>query len=87
MSKWGINNGHMNMSIKGVILIYASIETFNRNIQCGVHTMIHPYLSRRFKTNDRKLWYRRLPIYLFTNTMDSGTVSNHSNNHAQVFTV
>jgi hypothetical protein len=31
--------------------------------QRGVRKMIHPSLNKRYKTNDRQLRYRRLPIY------------------------
>jgi hypothetical protein len=39
--------------------------------QRGVGHMIHPRLNKRYKTNDRQLRYRRLPVTLFTDTMYS----------------
>jgi hypothetical protein len=37
--------------------------------QRGVRRMIHPSLTKRYKTNDRQLRYRRLPVTMFTDTM------------------
>jgi hypothetical protein len=38
-------------------------------IQRGIRRMIHPSLTKRYKTNDRQLRYRRLPVTIFTDTM------------------
>jgi hypothetical protein len=35
------------------------------NTQRGVKRMIHPSLSVRFRTNDRQMIYRRLPVTCF----------------------
>jgi hypothetical protein len=37
--------------------------------QRGIRRMIHPSLTKRYKTNDRQLRYRRLLVTLFTDTM------------------
>jgi hypothetical protein len=47
--------------------------------------MIQPSLSVRFRTNDRKLRYRRLPVTCFTDTMLSNSKSRQGNKAAQVF--
>jgi hypothetical protein len=35
----------------------------------GIRRMIHPSLTKRYTTNDRQLWYRRLPVKMYTDTM------------------
>jgi hypothetical protein len=40
-----------------------------------VSKMIHPGLNKRYRTNDRQLKYRRLPVTLFTDTMYSTILS------------
>jgi hypothetical protein len=35
----------------------------------GIKIMIHPSLTKRYKTNDRQLRYRRLQVTMFTDTM------------------
>jgi hypothetical protein len=47
--------------------------------------MIHPSLSVRFRTNDRQLRYRRLPVTCFTDTMFSNSKSIQGTKAAQVF--
>ncbi len=58
-------------------------------IQCttqrGVHTIANPALSRRFRTNDCMLRYRRLRHRVFTYTMFSNTYLRRNNKCAQVF--
>jgi hypothetical protein len=53
--------------------------------QRGGRKMIHPSLNKRYKTNDRKLRYRRLPVTLFTDTMYSTILSRQGNKATQVF--
>ncbi len=60
-------------------------KTLKVTTQRGVRTVLHPNLSRRFRTNDRQLRYRRLPVTLFTDTMFSTVKSRRGNNCAQVF--
>ena len=47
--------------------------------------MVHPSLSQRFRTNDRQLRYRRLPIECFTDTLIAKTESRDKNRYAQVY--
>ena len=53
--------------------------------QRGIRRVIHPSLSKRFKTNDRQLRYQRLPVNMFTDTMFSKTLSRQGNKAAQIF--
>jgi hypothetical protein len=53
--------------------------------QMGIRKMIHPCLTRRFKTNDRQLRYPRLPIMMYTDTMYSTIASRTENKAAHVF--
>lgn len=65
------------------------IETARRTLgvttQRGIRTVLHPSLSRRFRTNDRQLRYRRLPITCFTDTMFSTVKSRNGNTCGQVY--
>ena len=65
----------------------AATQTIKVTTQRGVRTILHPTLSRRFRTNDRQLRYRRLPCEVFTDTLEASTPSWHRQNwYAQVFT-
>jgi hypothetical protein len=46
--------------------------------------MIHPSLTKRYKTSDRQLRYRRLPVTIYTDTMFSTILSRHNNKAAQI---
>jgi hypothetical protein len=43
-------------------------------------------LTKRYKTNDRQLRYRRLPVTMYTDTMYSTILSRQMNKAAQIFT-
>ncbi|KAI2509582.1 Reverse transcriptase (RNA-dependent DNA polymerase) [Fragilaria crotonensis] len=60
-------------------------RTVSTTTQRGIRTVLHPTLSRRFRTNDRQLRYRRLPIECFTDTLISKTASRRNNSYAQIF--
>jgi hypothetical protein len=53
--------------------------------QRGDRRMIHPSFTRRYKTNDRPLRYRRLPVTMYTDTMFSTILSIQKNKAAQIF--
>jgi hypothetical protein len=53
--------------------------------QRGIRRMIHPSLTKRYKTNDRQLRYRRLPVTIYTDTMYSIILSRQKNKAAQIF--
>jgi hypothetical protein len=52
--------------------------------QRGVRIMIHPILTKRYNTNDRKLRYRRLPVTMYTDTIFSTILSRQDNKAAQI---
>ena len=47
--------------------------------------MLHPAMSRRFRTNDKQLRLRRLRSELFGDTLESSVVSRRKNRYTQVF--
>ena len=57
----------------------------NATTQREIRTLLHPTLSRRFRTNNRQLCFRRLPINCLTDTLLSETASRRNNMHAQIF--
>ena len=63
----------------------AARRTVQHTTQLGIRTILHPSLSRRFKTNDQSLRYNRLQQSVFTDTMQAGTVSRKGNQYAQVY--
>jgi hypothetical protein len=54
--------------------------------QRGIIIMVQPSLTMRYKTNDRQLRYRRLPVTMQTDTMYSTILSRQMNKAAQIFT-
>ena len=65
--------------------IEAARRTLNVTTQRGVRTVAHPSLSRRFRTNDRQLRYRRLATDIYADTLVSKHKSKRGNLYAQVF--
>ena len=66
------------------------LETATRTVEAttqrGLRTVLHNTLSRRFRTNDRQLRYRRLTNEVFTDTLESPVPSwFRQNRYAQVF--
>jgi hypothetical protein len=53
--------------------------------QRGIRRMVHPSLTKRYKTNYRQLRYRRLPVTMYTDTMYSTILSRQMNKAAQIF--
>jgi hypothetical protein len=50
--------------------------------------MIHPILTKQYKTNNRQLWYHSLPVTMFTDTMYStilSRLSRQKNKADQIF--
>mgnify|MGYP006186246423 CR=1 FL=1 len=60
-------------------------KTIQATTQRGIRTMLHPLLSRRFRTNDRNLLYHQLAHPVFSDTMFTSTVSRRGNRCAQVY--
>ena len=65
------------------------LETAKRPLlkttQRGLRTSPNPLLSQQYSTNDGMLRYRRLPVDLFTGTLEAGIVSHRVNRYAQVY--
>jgi hypothetical protein len=66
--------------------IEAAKRTRQVTTQRGIRRMIHPSLTKRYKTNDRQLRYHRLPVTMYTETMYSTILSRQQNKAAQIFT-
>jgi len=60
-------------------------KTLEHTTSRGFRSVLHPDLSRRFRTNDRQLRYRRLPVTMFSDTLISGVKSRRGNKYAQIF--
>jgi hypothetical protein len=53
--------------------------------QRGIRRMFHPSLTKRYKTNDRQLRYRRLSVTMYTDTTFSTILSRQNNKADQIF--
>jgi hypothetical protein len=51
----------------------------------GIRRMIHPSLTKKYKTYYRQLIYRRLPVTMYTDTMFSTILSRQNNKAAHIF--
>jgi hypothetical protein len=67
------------------ISLEAAKQTLQVTTQRGIRTVANPLLSRRFRTNDRQLRYRRIRADVFTDTLESAIPSKRGNKYAQVF--
>jgi hypothetical protein len=67
-----------------VIGIEAAKRTRLVTTKRGIRNMIHPSLTKRYKTNDRQMQYHRLPVAMVTDTMYSTILSRQENKAAQV---
>jgi subtilase family serine protease len=66
--------------------IEAAKRTLLVTTQRGIRRMIHPSLTKRYKTNDMQLRYLRLPVTMYTDTMYSTILSRQQNKADQIFT-
>ena len=57
------------------ISLKTALKTLQSTTQRVVRTTLHPTLSRRFRTNDRQLRYRRMMHILFSDTFFASTPS------------
>ena len=64
--------------------LHTARRTVKATTQPGIRTLLNPSLSRRFRTNDRQLRYRRLPIDCFTDILISNTARLRGNKFAQM---
>ena len=67
--------------------IEAAKRTVKATTQRVVRTVAHPSLSRRFRTNDRQLRYRRINAEMFTDTGEANTISKRGNRYTQYFSM
>lgn len=88
LQKYGASGKHLKperLARNWGIDLSTAKRTIEVTTQRGVRTVLHPTLSRRFRTNDRQLRYRRLAIDCFTDTLIANTVSRRNNKYAQIF--
>ncbi len=76
---------HVTLAKRWKISLQKARDTVRRTTQRGIRTVLHPTLSRRFRTNDRHLRYRRMPCNLYSDTMFSSVLSSRGNKCAQIF--
>ena len=62
-----------------------TLNTIRQTTQHGVCTVLHPSVSRWFRTNDCQSWYRRLPHNVYIDALFVTTVSRRGNRCAQIF--
>ena len=76
---------HITLSQKWGTSLEAAKRTIERTTQRGLRTVLHPSLSRRFRTNDRQLRYRRLAHPVYADTLIAGSKSRRQNKYAEIF--
>ena len=54
-------------------------QTLLKTTQRGLRTSPNPLLSQWYSTNDRIFRYRRLPVDLFTDSLEAGIISHRGN--------
>lgn len=54
-------------------------------MQLAMRTVLHPTLSRQFRTNNSQLRYHRLAVDCFTDKQISTTLSHRNDKYAQIF--
>ena len=59
--------------------------TVKNTTQQGVRSNFHPTISRRFPTNNRMLWYRRMLNPVFSDTLQSGCLSAAGMKYGQAY--
>jgi hypothetical protein len=96
----GLDDNNLNLNVSlvksemrdkgGIDAATLAIEAAKRiclaTTQRGIRRMVHPSLTKRYKTNDRQLRYRRLPVTMYTDRMYSTILSRQMNKAAQIFT-
>jgi hypothetical protein len=66
------------------LAIEAAKRTRLVTTQRWIRRMIHPSLTKRYKTNERQLRYRRLPVTMYTDIMYSTILSRQDNKADQI---
>ena len=67
--------------------IEAAKRTVQATTQRMIRTVAHPSLSRRFRTNDRQLRYKRISADMFTDTAQASVTSKRGNKYVQLFSM
>lgn len=60
-------------------------NTLKVSTQRGIRHVANPTITRRFRSNDRMLRYKRIPHVVFTDTLKSSVKSRDQNQYAQVY--
>ena len=63
----------------------AAKNTLKHTTNRAIRTVLHPSISRRWRSNDRMLRYRRIPVDMFTDTLITKVKSRRGNLYAQIF--
>jgi hypothetical protein len=74
-----------NLARRWGIDLAAAAKTIENTTHRSFCTVLNPSLSCCFRTNDRQLHYRHLPVTLFTDTLIAKAHSRCGNLYAQVF--
>ena len=61
-------------------------RAYQATTQRGLKSVLYPDISRRYRTNDKQLRYKRLNTRIFTDTMFANVKSTRGNVCGQVFT-
>ena len=85
-----VKNGHRainsdTLAEKWLVLPEVARRTLEQTTQRGIRTISNPSLSRRFRTNNRQLQYKRLCHNCFTDTMMAKTKSRRAELYTQVY--
>ena len=67
------------------IVLETTKRTLLKTTQMGLRTSPNPLLSQWYSTDNRMLRYRRLPVDLFTDTLEAGIVLHRGHKYAQVY--
>jgi len=65
----------------------AAKRTVQATTQRVIRSVAHPSLSRRFRSNDRQLRYRRINAEMFTDTGEANIISKRGNKYTQFFSL
>ena len=76
---------HVDLGRRWGISPEKALRTIRSTTQRGIRNTSQHSLTKRIRTNDRSLRYRRLPHQVFADTLISGTTSRRGNKYAQVF--
>ena len=60
-------------------------NTLRATTQRATMTLANPAISRRFKTNDRSLRYKRIPYDIYTDTLKATIKSRRGNLYSQIY--